>query len=318
MILNKKLNFKRIMTAFLLSAGLIFAFNPVLACAVPQTPRPNQSRAPAAEANNTAPNAAVGLATSLNWAGYVSQRGVFTGVGGDWTVPETTSPKAGLAGNATWVGIGGVGKKDLIQAGTMALTDPLGRITYQAWYELLPDYSKRVNLAVKPGDSMSVEIKETSPDQWSIALTNNTTGQSVNLAVPYASSLSSAEWIQEMPMINDSYMELNNFGSVIFSKSWAIKDGKKINLSDIGALPVSMVNLVGEKTAKTGVVFADSSFSISRTAAESAVPVMALTYPRQRISRAAKPRRKWLSYSPSRNSRAFTLTFGDRSWSFEM
>src|SRR5579862_3178597 len=58
---------------------------------------------------------------SSNWAGYAAQGGTFTGVTGTWTVPAptadaTTTYATRIAADATWVGIGGVSTRNLIQA----------------------------------------------------------------------------------------------------------------------------------------------------------------------------------------------------------
>jgi hypothetical protein len=87
---------------------------------------------------------------SLNWAGYTATEGSYTSVSGSWVVPEVKNASVGRA-DAAWVGIGGVESHDLIQAGTQAVVTRRG-VQYQAWYEMLPDVSIPVPLAVRPGD----------------------------------------------------------------------------------------------------------------------------------------------------------------------
>jgi hypothetical protein len=45
--------------------------------------------------------------------------------------------------SATWVGIGGVNSRDLIQAGTQQQTTGTGQTQYQAWVEMLPQASRK-------------------------------------------------------------------------------------------------------------------------------------------------------------------------------
>ena len=100
--------------------------------------------------------------TSLNWAGYVADTGSYTSVTGSWVVPLVSDSRPGA--DATWVGIGGVQTRDLIQAGTQAIVGNPGDITYQAWYEVLPDVSTPIDLAISPGNSITTTLTETQPD----------------------------------------------------------------------------------------------------------------------------------------------------------
>src|SRR5258707_409862 len=99
---------KTIFKSFIFALLLLFMGNPVLAFA-------DTSGA----SNNGGAGAAQNItgSTALNWAGYVSQKGVYTGVSGSWVVPSVTSTSQNAA-DAAWVGIGGVLTHDLIQAGT--------------------------------------------------------------------------------------------------------------------------------------------------------------------------------------------------------
>src|SRR4051812_46343961 len=66
-----------------------------------------------------APETPIDTSTSRNWAGYVADSGTYTGVSGSWNVPTPSSSEDGS--NATWVGIGGVDSRDLLQSGTQAI-----------------------------------------------------------------------------------------------------------------------------------------------------------------------------------------------------
>src|SRR5207244_4067203 len=97
-----------------------------------------------------------GVDTSRNWAGYNAIGGTFTSITGTWIVPhvDSSGSSAGNSADATWVGIGGVKTKDLIQAGSEAEVVGSGDTIYDTWIELLPAAPTVVPLAVAPGDSL--------------------------------------------------------------------------------------------------------------------------------------------------------------------
>ncbi|MDB5224445.1 MAG: hypothetical protein JWO43_67 [Candidatus Adlerbacteria bacterium] len=203
---------------------------------------------------------------SLNWAGYVAQGGIYTGVSASWVVPAVKN-SGSLAADATWVGIGGVGTHDLIQAGTQAIEMPNGDIQYQAWTETLPEYSVPAPLVIKPGDAVAVSIREESPDQWRITISNLTTSKTYSITRTYVSSRSSAEWIEEMPS-GDIFLPLSQFGSVTFANALAVQDGAMMSAADAGAMPLTMLNPKGEELAlPTIMAEGGSSFTVTRAPA---------------------------------------------------
>jgi hypothetical protein len=155
----------------------------------PGAPTQPQSTTPPAVANPVDNN------TSRNWSGYAATGSTYTAVSGTWTVPQLTSGGAAGVG-ATWVGIGGVNSRDLIQAGTQDVASGSGQSQFQAWIETLPQPSQQVPLAVAPGDSVTVSIVEQNAGSgvWTISFKNNTSGQAYQTTVRYTSSQSSAEW----------------------------------------------------------------------------------------------------------------------------
>jgi hypothetical protein len=206
--------------------------------------------------------------TSSNWSGYIAQNGVYTGVSATWTIPVIT-PSTTIASNATWVGIGGKSSNDLIQAGDYEIANSDG-VTYQAWYELLPGDSTPINLAVSPGDSLSVAILETSEDTWNIVLTNNTTKQQFEQTVNYTSSLSSAEWIQERPLINGELSTLSGFTPVTFTGATVVENGQRVTMSIGGAQIINLINTpTNTAMAVPSPIASDgTSFSVMRTSVQ--------------------------------------------------
>ena len=205
--------------------------------------------------------------SSSNWSGYAASGGNFTSVTATWTVPNVSSNTSGA--DATWVGIGGLTSRDLIQAGTQAMVDGSG-VSYTSWIEMLPQSSREVPLSISAGDSVTVSITQQSGDDWLISMKNNTTGGTYNTTVQYSSSNSSAEWVQEAPSVGRGLVSLDQFGVVQFSRASAVRDGKQMSLSALGAKAITMINGQGQAIAQPSTVSSDgSSFTIARTDATS-------------------------------------------------
>lgn len=206
------------------------------------------------------------IGTSNNWSGYAATGGTFTAVSGTWTVPQYSASNSGGV-DATWVGIGGVTSRDLIQAGTQEVASGNGLTQYQAWIELLPQSSHPVPLAVHAGDSVSVSIDQQAGNTWQIAFTNHTTGQTYQTSVQYTSSHSSAEWIEEAPSSGrGGILPLDNFGTVTFSDGAATRDGQTVDLAQAGAKPITLIGASQQPLAVPSALGSDgSSFSVSRT-----------------------------------------------------
>ncbi len=149
---------------------------------------------------------------SRNWSGYAVTNGPYSSVSGSWTVPTVTAPahRRKAQYSSTWVGIDGYDNQDLIQAGTEQ--DWIsGVASYQAWWEILPKPETTITtMTVQPGDVMNVSITQGSPD-WTITVTDTTSGQSFTTNPSYSGPLSSAEWIQEAPWVNGGIAALANY-----------------------------------------------------------------------------------------------------------
>src|SRR5438132_1432139 len=171
--------------------------------------------------------------------------------------------------DAAWVRTGGLSSRDLLQAGTQAMVDGSG-LTYTSWIEMLPQSSRDVPLSISAGDSVTVSITQQSGNDWLIAMKNNTTGGTYNVTVQYSSSNSSAEWVQEAPSVGRGLVSLDQFGAVQFSGASAVRDGKAMSLSALGAKAITMINGQGQPIAQPSTLSSDgSSFTIARTDATS-------------------------------------------------
>ncbi len=198
-----------------------------------------KSTSPSASAPPAPSTPASQTSVSRNWSGYAATSGTFTGVTGTWTVPKSQST-GGLSSGVTWVGIGGVRSRDLIQAGTMETSDRSGGMRYDAWIETLPKASRPVPFAVRPGDSVTVSISEQGADHWLIDFNNRTTGEEYQATVQYASSRSSAEWVVEAPSAGRRILPIDDFGTVQFSGGFAVENGKSVTIAEAGAKPITM------------------------------------------------------------------------------
>ena len=206
--------------------------------------------------------------SSSNWSGYAANGGSFTSVTATWTVPTVSATSSGA--DATWVGIGGLTSNDLIQAGTQAMVDGSGTVEYSSWIEMLPQSSRNVPLSVSAGDSVTVTITQQSGNDWLIAMKNNTTTGTYSVTVQYSSSNSSAEWVQEAPSVGRGLVSLDQFGTVNFTGVSAVRDGKTMSASALGAKAITMINGRGQAIAQPSTIGSDgSSFTVARTDATS-------------------------------------------------
>lgn len=216
----------------------------------------------------------LGPGQSLNWAGYEATGGTFTAVAGSWTVPQI-KPAGSAAANATWVGIGGVSSRDLIQAGTTAAVQG-GQVAYSAWIETLPRPSQTVPLTVSAGDHISVSIAQQPSRVWQIVIRDTTTGKSYQASGTYGSSRSSAEWVEEAPTTGRRLLlPLDNFGTVRFKGATATEGGRRATVAQANGQRITLVNPKGQPLAQPSALGSDgSSFSVSRTstAARPVVP----------------------------------------------
>src|SRR5947209_14316109 len=157
---------------------------------------------------------------SNNWYGYnqgTLEKGnkLFNPVSGDWTVPTASQHTKGQAEySSTWIGIGGgcidancnATDSTLIQDGTEQDVDANGNPSYSAWWEVIPGPGLTIsNFNVSPGDHMHSDISEVVPnaDAWKITLQDVTKGETYTTTVPYPSTHTTAEWIQETPVVLD-------------------------------------------------------------------------------------------------------------------
>jgi hypothetical protein len=202
---------------------------------------------------------------SRNWSGYVATNGTFTSVTGTWVVPQVTSSGHSTA-DATWIGIGGLNRNDLIQSGTQNLVSRTGQVTTLAFIEMLPNAGQAIPVAIRSGDSITVSLTEHTASQWRIAFQDDTNGQIYTTTVFYSSSFASAEWIEEAPSRGHKILPLDNFGAVQFSRGSTIEAGNQVNIAQSNAQPIILMNKSRQTTlaAPSALNSDGASFTITQ------------------------------------------------------
>jgi hypothetical protein len=190
--------------------------------------------------------------------------------------------------SSSWVGIGGYcedlptscGTVDntLIQLGTEHDASIVGTTEYYAWIEMLPNapivisssYPKCNSLScaytVQPGDVINASLTCTSnnctvpdgnPQTWHLQMTNENPahGWTFQTDVNYASTLLSAEWIQEAPSSSAGVLPLANFGTASFDPT--VNSGAALVL-DASANSIQLVDPYGETSNPSGPGLADA------------------------------------------------------------
>ena len=210
---------------------------------------------------------------SLSWAGYIisknfnSPLGV-TSIEASWTVPQVNT-LASDGHSSAWIGIGGQTDKTLIQVGTEQ--DVLGgQEIYDAWYEMLPDFSVTINgLTIAPGDTIaaSLTLVDSNANVWNIELSDIANGQTFSLDVVYNSTLSSGEWIVERPTINNQISSLCDFGTIPFSRCQITVNNVVETISNSTYSKIQMTNQQDTSLASVSTLSSDgSSFNVNYVA----------------------------------------------------
>ena len=191
-----------------------------------------------------------------SWSGYVIPTGANqlpTLVAATWTVPVAYYQSYGSSTppveySATFIGIGGGPPNNdgnLIQIGTEQDVNSSGGTAYYAWYEVtLPgvvSYQTPLSGAQYPvsaGDVITAQLAcigtcvAGQQQSWLFSMSNSTKNWSWSTTLPFASTLSTAEWIYATSTVNGALSPLPNYGSVLFSNTSL--NGVTINLNTFG------------------------------------------------------------------------------------
>ncbi|TAN29543.1 MAG: hypothetical protein EPN30_02215 [Actinomycetota bacterium] len=212
---------------------------------------------------------------TTNWSGYAVAKyatgSSYTSATASWVVPTVAAvPGFATSYSSSWVGIGGFClnsgctrvDKTLIQLGTEQDASSSGS-TYYAWYETLPQAMTPIKtMTINPGDTIVASLADgpkaaqtntkakggggkagggggSKAQTWVLTLTDNTTGGSWSTTLSYASSLASAEWIEEAPY-SGGVLPLADFGTATFDPGTA--NGSNPSLTSSNGIVMSNPN----------------------------------------------------------------------------
>jgi hypothetical protein len=169
---------------------------------------------------------------STNWSGYaVETTGTapFTQATGSWTEPAAVScPRRGSTYSSFWVGLDGYSSNSVEQLGTD--TDcSSGRAQYYAWYEMYPNPSYLIRATVRPGDTLTATVTNTSSGSYTLKLQDTQQRWTFSIVQKGTYANASAEWVAEAPSnCNGStctVLPLADFGTVNFAGAGAATSG---------------------------------------------------------------------------------------------
>ena len=189
---------------------------------------------------------------SSNWAGYVvtavpatpaapATGSPFTDVTGSWAQTKATCDTGETTSSAFWVGLGGADEtaQGLEQLGTEADCTAAGKMSYSAWYELLPADPVKLKMKIRPGDKITAAVLSVGQQiVFSLKDLTRHTRFSKRVAFVDPLDLGSAEWIAEAPAACTAggrrcrIVPLTNFGTVTFTGAAAIGSGHPGTISD--------------------------------------------------------------------------------------
>ncbi len=198
--------------------------------------------------------------TSTNWSGYANTGTTFSDVKGSWVQPTASCSSGQTAYAAFWVGIDGDTTSTVEQIGTDSDCSS-GTPTYYAWYEMYPKFPVNLSNTVRPGDSITAEVKFNGSGSFTLSITNNTRGWtfSTNQRSTRARR-GSAEWIAEAPSSSSGVLPLANFGTVNFTNCTA--NGVSIS-SNPNPDPITMQSGSTVKASPSGLGSGGTSFSVT-------------------------------------------------------
>jgi hypothetical protein len=161
------------------------------------------------------------------WTGYAVTGTDFTQVQGSWTVTAVDCTKTPNTDSSEWVGIDGWSSNTVEQTGTDA--DCNGKKPYYyVWYEFYPLGTVVINdVSIAPGDKFSASVVYEGDNEYTVSITNVTTGESFTKEVEFKGAdgsgvppRNSAEWIEEM-----DGNKLSDFGVDPFGEYYTMVSG---------------------------------------------------------------------------------------------
>ena len=173
---------------------------------------------------------------SSNWVGISTRNFAATSVQASWTVPAWSDARRhSSVGN--WVGLGGSTSKQLIQVGTVTMTNRDGNAATRAFWERLPANAS-LGATISPGTKVTARIVRDGTDAWKLEMLKF--GSDFVLlkkilrvpATQIAGIESSADVITERITGSHGLVRLAPFGQTVFT-------GIQINHTKLANLPVN-------------------------------------------------------------------------------
>lgn len=244
----------------------------------PELPADNGSGNGNGSGHGKGHNAAGGMLTSVNWAGYIDTGTTFSSVAGDWVQPTATCPKNQVQQAAFWVGIGGYvqGDSDIEQIGTdsdcLKGKDKKGSPNYYAWYQMYPQSVVVLPTSSDPvsaGQTIEASVTASGANRYTLDITDvgHWTFSTVQSQASQPGD-ASAEWITEAPSSCKTsgkckVLPLADFGSIAYSSASA--NGEAISGSGLTDTQVNMTTKNGKttKAATSSLGAGGTSFSVT-------------------------------------------------------
>jgi Peptidase A4 family len=187
-----------------------------------------------------------------------------------------SSPHPQWEYSSSWVGIGGYCEdagcstvdNTLIQLGTEHDASSSSTTEYYAWIEMLPNAPVTIApnypncnalscaYPVKPGDVINASLQCTAnckpgaTQTWSLEMHNQTQRWDFTTSLTYASTLLSAEWIEEAPSSSAGVLPLANYGTAKFDPT--VNGAQIPNFATGNTNAILMVDPYGETSNPSG------------------------------------------------------------------
>lgn len=162
----------------------------------------------------------VTVSYNTGWAGYAVTGSAVRYVQGSWIVSAVNCTTTPNTDSSEWVGIDGWTSATVEQIGTDA--DCNGKTPYYyVWYEFYPLNTIVIDsVSITAGDKFTASVTYDGADDYTVAITNESTGQSFSKKVKFngadgsgAPPRNSAEWIMEMDGNELSDFGVDSFGT---------------------------------------------------------------------------------------------------------
>lgn len=202
--------------------------------------------------------------TSTNWSGYAVDGTGASYVVGSWTVQPATCDPGETSWSSPWVGIDGDNSNTVEQTGTDTDCNS-GSPYYYAWYEMYPKGTMVISgINPQPDDTMTGSVNYTGGGNFTLTLTDNTTGTTYTTSQSSKrAKRSSVEWIMEGP----STGSLTDFGTQPFSTDSATISGQTNSLDKLSnPEAITMVTKSGATRATPSALGKGGAFSVQWSA----------------------------------------------------